>query len=328
MISNKLNLSLKILASFLMLSLLFKDQEEKLTPSAYCKSITSNQTEKNNCLVNKFNYAENNHLIKIAVIDTGIDASHVSLQSYISPIGYDFTNTMLKTPFVDNLGHGTHVAGIIVSEIDKLADQYQIVLPIEITSVKYFDYNTEGGDLGGAMIQLLGANQQFDILNISSAGNEFYNSTEYAAFNLTNLFGIQVVIAAGNLGTDLDQIPNYPCSYDFKNIICVGNLFPNNEINFSSNFGSKVDVFEMGTQVVSTWPRNQFATLTGTSMAVPKVTAKISYIKVMGNLSINQYLLRNKFSAFTNQLVNIEDIKYSVFKENLDTKRRLANVEY
>lgn len=88
------------------------------------------------------------------------------------------------------------------------------------------------------------------------------------------------VVAAGNgengteKGKDSDLFPTYPGAYNLKNIITVGNLQADGNLNYTSNYGdASVDLVAPGTAILSTYPANQYAYMTGTSMATPLVTA-------------------------------------------------------
>jgi subtilisin family serine protease len=52
------------------------------------------------------------HLIQVAVLDTGIDGTHEDLSANVVWC-YVATDELLPDPCSDNNGHGTHVAGIV-----------------------------------------------------------------------------------------------------------------------------------------------------------------------------------------------------------------------
>lgn len=82
------------------------------------------------------------------------------------------------------------------------------------------------------------------------------------------------VVAAGNDGTNNDDIPCYPASYELDNIISVANLNYNGALHHTSNYGAvSVDLAAPGSYIFSTVSENYYDYMTGTSMAAPMVTA-------------------------------------------------------
>ena len=75
-------------------------------------------------------------------------------------------------------------------------------------------------------------------------------------------------VAAGNDGKDIDEVPYYPATFKYKNVIAIGNLNKDGKTrNESSNYGSDVKTWEIGTNVLSTLPNGKEGKLTGTSMS-------------------------------------------------------------
>lgn len=79
----------------------------------------------------------------IVVMDTGVNYKHKDLEKYIlkdggKVVGYDFYNND-SNPMDDN-GHGTHCAGIIVNELTKNGIKDFKIMPIKI-----MDENGSGG---------------------------------------------------------------------------------------------------------------------------------------------------------------------------------------
>ena len=89
------------------------------------------------------------------------------------------------------------------------------------------------------------------------------------------------IVAAGNNSEDLDKCKindcYYPASFSLNNIHVVGNLNENGKRNETSNYGSHVHYWEMGTKVISTIPDNKYYKMTGTSMATAIHTGKFIY---------------------------------------------------
>jgi len=82
------------------------------------------------------------------------------------------------------------------------------------------------------------------------------------------------VVAAGNEGRDLADGAQLPATLDLGNVITVAALDPELRLAEFSNYGKvDVDLAAPGTTIESTVPGNAQASLSGTSMAVPQVSA-------------------------------------------------------
>lgn len=267
----------------------------KFSHNRFCRKIAFSQKGKNDCLVNLFGFKPSSkNLIRIAVVDTGIDKTHPYLNPYVYPRGYDLT--YWNQPFLDEEHHGTHVSGIIVQQIEELSDKNKTIVPFELISFKYYKnklIKTEAGFQSS--IQSILSNERVDIINISGGGNKFVWEEE-EALKKAMAAGIQVVTAAGNEYRNLDLNPWFPCAYQLQNIICVGSINPEqNLLDDSSNFGDIVDVAVVGKFVYSTIPGNRWGLMSGTSMATPKVTALLAY----GLAKNHKKYTRTTFSILT-----------------------------
>ncbi|HHH20696.1 MAG TPA: tandem-95 repeat protein, partial [Nitratifractor sp.] len=91
--------------------------------------------------------------------------------------------------------------------------------------------------------------------------------------------GVVFCAAAGNDGKNIDNDPVYPASYNASNIITVAASDQDDKLASFSNWGKKsVDVAAPGTNILSTYPDNQYAYLQGTSMATPYVTGSVALL--------------------------------------------------
>jgi subtilisin family serine protease len=90
---------------------------------------------------------------------------------------------------------------------------------------------------------------------------------------LTQNENILVVAAAGNDGS---SSYNYPASY--PDVISVAAVDEGNNPAGFSQFNDQVDLAAPGVNIESTVPGNSYASLQGTSMATPHVTAAIAKV--------------------------------------------------
>jgi subtilisin family serine protease len=221
------------------------------------------------------------HLIKIAVIDTGI-ADSLRYSPMICETGSkDFTDTGLT----DHHGHGTHIAGLI----DQYAKNKFLgygVYPKTIANMKanfcivvlkYYDptkpYNNNLESMKKAIRAAI--DEKVDFINISGGGTDS-SSEEKALVEEALNKGITLVFAAGNEKSDIDQAGKhyYPAYYD-KRIVVVGNKEESGKRAPTSNYGSTVKVWEFGTNARSYSSAEGQAFMTGTSQATAIKTGKM-----------------------------------------------------
>jgi len=221
----------------------------------------------------------------VAVLDTGIDKSHQNLSQNIIG-GYNFTNDDQGDPnaFIDEQGHGTHVAGIIAAHQDSAGRGICGVAPkSKLLILKVMDRNGVGSYK--ALIQAIqyamdwtGPNgEKVNVINMSLGGSK-PNEALHATIKAARQKGIVLVSAAGNHG---DGNPDsfersYPGYY--QEVVQVGSVTRDLKPSLFSNNNVNIDFVAPGENVYSTHLNNRFVKLTGTSMAAPYVAGAVSLI--------------------------------------------------
>jgi subtilisin family serine protease len=242
-------------------------------------------------------------VIKIAVIDTGVDYTHEDLQAnmwvnsaeengtpgvdddgngYVDDIhGYDFANK--DSDPMDDHGHGTHCSGTIAAEHDNGIGVAGVMKNAQIMGLKFL--LAEGG---GTVVGAIGAidyaiKMKADILSNSWGGGGYSQALKDILTKAKDR-GIIVTAAAGNSGTDNNYKPNYPASYDIENIISVAATNYNDGLASFSCYGSKtVHVAAPGRNILSTNLKNTYTVMSGTSMATPHVSGIVGlYLSLNG----------------------------------------------
>lgn len=209
----------------------------------------------------------------VAVIDTGIDLKHKGFKNHLIKDkkdglqAYDFVNNTRKMK--DKQGHGTHVAGIIVLQNPKIK-----IIPLKFSDqgeARKFDYIGEHLRYLKALEMAIGL--EVDVINISST-HSLSSFKEQELLKKALEKKIIVMVASGNDNKNLTESPEYPCSYDLENVICVGNgtLAKKSE---NSNYGKDVDLWVPGEMVVSFIPGNELDIKSGSSQATARATAKV-----------------------------------------------------
>lgn len=107
----------------------------------------------------------------------------------------------------------------------------------------------------------------------NSWGGGPYTQSLFDVIKLASDKGILFIAAAGNDGNDNDANASYPASYQLDNIISVAATDNRDQLASFSNYGrTKVHVAAPGVKILSTVKGNDYALMSGTSMATPHVS--------------------------------------------------------
>lgn len=204
--------------------------------------------------------------ITVGVIDSGVDYSHEFFDGRIKSYQYDFVDN--DGDAMDEIGHGTHVAGIIVD----------ITLPnVKLNAYRVANRRGEAyiDDIVSAIQQAIQDN--VDIINISLGAEIPSDSIEETmlkeALDQAIDKDIIVITAAGNgndnkQGIDVGNI--WPACY--PNVVTVSAIGQDYVIASFSNYGKVIDLCAPGVDINSTYLDNEFVKMSGTSMACPFVS--------------------------------------------------------
>jgi thermitase len=207
-----------------------------------------------------WNVSHGSSSVRIAILDTGIDAEHVDLASKVI-IVKNFSSSYTTD---DLQGHGTHVAGIASAETNNAIGVAGVAYDASLMNVKVLGDNGSGYYSAIAQGIIWATDNGADVINMSLGGGSS-SSTLQQAVDYAWSNGVVVVAAAGNNGR---TSPSYPAYYN--NVISVAATNSSDRLYSFSNYGSWVDVAAPGS-ALSTYPDNRYATMSGTSMASPFV---------------------------------------------------------
>lgn len=223
--------------------------------------------------------SQSNQSITVAVVDTGT-LYYQDFGDCLLP-GADLAVPSNPNGQTDNYGHGTHVAGTILDCTQGLDVK---VLPCRVFQ----------GEYTSAAVIALGieyaTDEKVDVINLSLGGP--CHPAKESAVSRAMSEGIVVVISAGNDAVEIES--NDVCPAHITDAITVSACDSTGALAGFTNYGDAVDVCAPGVEVLSYYLDGYLATLNGTSMAAPHISAMAAVIlahspnKTMGQ--IEKYL--------------------------------------
>lgn len=235
----------------------------------------------------------------VAVIDTGVDYKHPDLadnmwvneaelngepgkdddgNGYVDDVyGYNVFDDN-GDPRDEN-GHGTHCAGTIGAKGDNGIGIAGLNWNVRLMAVKFM--NRYGyGTLEGAVRAIDYAQKNGARVLSNSYGWPQGSEILRRIVSETQQRGILFVAAAGNMGANSDAgYVLYPANLPLDNIISVGAVNNRGDLASFSNYGrNRVHIVAPGVSVFSTSLNGGYASLSGTSMAVPYVAGTAALI--------------------------------------------------
>lgn len=225
--------------------------------------------------------------ITVAVIDTGIDASHPDLAGQIAPGGFDFVGKDADPR--DGNGHGTHVAGIIAAAVNNGEGVAGIAPKAKILPLRVLDDSGRGSTFGILKAISYAAKNGAKVINLS-LGSPPGGLLSRAYMKLFGDYllrkGVLLVAAAGNDGAAVGM-PAQVSSF-----MAVGATNSTDRLASFSNFGKQISVTAPGVDILSTMPTypcnlstthpdsitTTYSKLSGTSMATPVVAGAAALV--------------------------------------------------
>ena len=279
--------------------------------------------------------------IKIAVIDTGVDYTHPDLASQmdinsaelngisgVDDDGNGFVDDIYGYNFVgkngdpqDGNGHGTHCAGIIGAAHNSIGVA-GVMAEVKLIALKFLSDSGTGETIDAIAAIDYAIKRGANVMSNSWGGGEKDQSLE-EAIRAADKAGIVFVTAAGNESVDNDTVASYPANYKVPNIISVASFTFNGNKSSFSNYGVKsVHVTAPGTAIFSTYKKNSYSSLSGTSVACPFVAGIVGLL-LSKNSQLTPSQIKEKLiktSVKTPKLLNVSLSKGRVdaFKALLD----------
>lgn len=245
-----------------------------------------------------WNITTGNPNFVVAVIDSGVDYTHPDLAAnmwtnpgeipgngvdddgngYVDDVhGWDFINDD-NLP-MDDLGHGTHVAGTIGAVGNNGIGVAGVNWNVKIMALKFLGAN----NFGSTSDAIAAINYALDMgvkLSNNSWGGPGGPSLALArTIGRAQAAGHIFVAAAANDSLNNDAFSYYPTNafLTHNNVISVAAVDSNDELaDFSNYGGTSVTLAAPGVDILSTLPGGTYGEKSGTSMATPHVAGAIA----------------------------------------------------
>jgi len=314
-----------------------------------------------------WHYQTGSRSVVVAVVDTGVDYYHPDLagnmwinqaeipgngldddnDGYVDDVhGIDVVNYFIDPSEMagagdpmDNIGHGTLVAGVIGACGNNNIGIAGVNWKVSIMATKFFDNTGAGGTINDVILclQYIRDKKRAGV-NIIAANNSWggggYSRALYDAIRALQDEGVLFVAAAGNDGEDNDIYHAYPGSYDLMNVISVAATDRHDELVmgypyfWASNYGKHtVDVGAPGESILSTcspslplcwstgsWP---YYTESGTSLAAPHITGLAALLKAQDQTR-DWKQIRNLILSTGNHLPSLENTTVTGMRINAE----------
>ncbi|WP_449282316.1 S8 family serine peptidase [Leucobacter sp.] len=258
--------------------------------------------------------------VRVAVLDTGVDATHPEIGSRLVGRGtgdpsypggwmnFDRLGNPLTTKPTDPGSHGTHVAGTIVGGASS-GTQIGVAPSAELMAANVLSGGGSTAKIYAALEWAMSpydgsgrpAGRAADVINMSLGSGGFDARMATAIQNVRDA-GIFPAIAIGNSGANTTSAPG-----NFYNAVGVGMTDADDAVSSGSSGGTvswsasvaeqfgwpasytKPDVSAPGVAVFSAMPGGLYGNSSGTSMATPHVAGAAALIKsAQGGLTVSQ----------------------------------------
>ncbi|WP_189546007.1 type VII secretion-associated serine protease mycosin [Streptomyces gelaticus] len=211
--------------------------------------------------------------VRVAVIDTGVDNVNPQLRTAVdASAGADYLKGGKSDGTVDEVGHGTKVAGIIAARPRTGTGFVGLAPEATIIPIRQNDEKNSGKDttMATAIDHAIAKGAQ--VINISQDTTKPLAETSTLGRAVARALAknIVVVASAGNDGMDGKRKRTYPAA--FGGVLAVASSDRNNERAPFSQAGDFVGVAAPGVDIVSTVPGYGQCTDNGTSFSAPYVS--------------------------------------------------------
>ena len=250
----------------------------------------------------------------VGILDTGVNANHPDLEGKV--IGGESENNL---DLIDDIGHGTEVAGIIAANTNNNQGIAGISWNTRILSIRITD------EVGQARVSSVVSaldeayKKGVKIVQISLSTNQFSQTLKSTIKEAQNR-GLLIISTAGNTG--IDEL-RFPAAFD--NVIGVGAVSKTKERESYSTIGEHVSLVAPGSLIYTTTSANSaYKEVSGTSFSAPQVAGAAALVwSIAPNLTSDQ--VRNVLIKSADDLGNPgKDLEYGYGILNIERAVELA----
>lgn len=209
----------------------------------------------------------------VAVLDTGVDATHVDLSGKVLP-GYNYISNNNNT--ADDQGHGTAVAGTAAASGNNSVGVAGVAWKNYILPVKVLDSTGNGSYSAIANGINYAVNKGVRVINLS-VGGPSSSSTLQSAIDYAWSKNVVILASAGN---NANNTPQYPAAC--RNVVGVSATDSSDNLASFSSYGSYVALSAPGQGIVTTQKGGTYGSWSGTSFSCP-VTAGVAALVLSAN---------------------------------------------
>jgi len=208
--------------------------------------------------------------IVVAVLDSGVDASHPELAGRLLP-GWDFVNDDADP--ADDTGHGTAIAGIIGANAHNGMGVAGIAPASTLLPVKVLDETNFGffSDIAAGIVYAVDNGARVINLSLGSSSGSGILQT---AIDYATAHDVVVVAAAGN---DAHSVPEYPAAC--VGVIAVAATDAGNDPAWFSNYGSWITLAAPGVSIYTLFFSPEYVSVTGTSASAALVSGGFALLR-------------------------------------------------
>ena len=248
---------------------------------------------------------------KIALLDTGVDASHPDLSSNIIS-GTSILNNYTTDGLSDTNGHGTSLAGIIAGVG---------YAGVQIMPVTVMNANGIGQD-SDIIAGIIWAAENGANVILMGFSNPDFSTNLQDAIDYAWSKGAVMVAAAGNNGL---STPTFPAGN--RGVIGVSATDQNDILSASSNFGQHIFLAAPGTDIYTTGLNNSYNYISGTSASSAIVAGVAAFMKAV-NPDLTNGVIVGRLARSADAVGTVGDINNPVMFGNgrINMANTLANI--
>ncbi|HEX2404015.1 MAG TPA: S8 family serine peptidase [Acidimicrobiia bacterium] len=246
----------------------------------------------------------------VAVIDSGVDATHPDLAQRMHPTAWDFVDNDADASPAGTSGneaHGTRVAGVVAASVNGVG-AVGVAPEARIMAIRACE---DGGCLTSDIANGIhfAIDNGADVINLSVGAIVTSGGAVESAVARARSRNVTIVAAAGNEGVNLDQLPPgqvmVPGGLPHSNVVAVAATTRRDQLAGFSNYGPNiVDIAAPGSAIATTDPGGDHVLGEGTSFSAP-VVAGVAALLLSQDPGIGHQELIARIKAFADRPGNL-----------------------